>query len=877
MVHILRKTINVPPPSDYTHFSPSELFRYFFQVGHWTEDSFSDEFQNFTRGNLVSTVTINKWKNKDVIPKRYAGPLFKLIESMAEPENASKWVDAFETVWARYSAGRSKNKVRDRAPVSSEHIKAQHQRWISRLYTENRDGYPFSPADIYVPLQLSDSSQKILAPQDVADVIEHINETETTASHIDWILISGGPGSGKSMTALHMANQICGTNAFPIYIRGSRLSNVDIDVTDLEQSIEDVFSIKSFLQHFRASSSSTAILILDGLDEINGSRRGTPDKLNQLISDLKIEQAVCTNHNKKLKIIAFGRDAHIQFAQRQLNPDLSVHLELLSLDGSYHNNHMPLDVIPGEDLREIWWIKYLEATNNIADPTLPDFLTTEFDDFSQFGSDPLLSYLICHIALGDLTENRPKQLPHERVNELTYASNKNEIYQTIFERVALDVKPSLDPNRFLSVLQHIALAIWHIGDQRNVSLKSVYDSVQNPETKASFQALRFSGLSAQTSPSALITAFYYRLSKHDTASTESMIEFTHKSFSEYLTSTLIFDRFAQLISAIEQENEIETAIKNWVHLSRAGHHSPSLANFCQKEAAIRYETLANFDWDLALPIIQFHIHGHYFSDAGLCNLEDMRHSNSLLFFVWSCLNLERQKRTDTYFSLANTSQTFSVSDLKSLQPPNRFEFNSGSLVEPTLRGLTFLTPALSALKLKSADMSQLSFGLGHIQNLICERVSFAMTYWNHVKMTVSHFNQAVFQQAIFHQWRLADCHFSSCFFQGSRFEGAIFKNCHFTETFFSQCHFSDVEFIASTFDNVIFDRCVFTQSNFVDQINLEAPANVKFRHCTFLDMQKGLTGIPLDCFENTLPQTGNENNPYPPKNSRIQTGLETLI
>ena len=871
----MRKTINVPPPVNFTSFSPSELFRFFFQIGRWTEESFSDEFQVFTRGKLVSTVTINKWKNRDVIPTRYSGPFLKLIESLMEPALGEIWVTAFETVWALHSAGRTKDHDQTEPSTLSDSISFQHQKWINHLYTEKRTGEIFSTSDLYVPLQLSDARNENLGPQDVEDVIDLLIEAKNKTEEIGWVFISGGPGSGKSMTALHIANTLCEANVYPIYMRGSRLSNIDIDIVDPKQSIVDAFSAKSFLKHFRASSFDTACLILDGLDEVNRGSKGSTNTLGQLLSELKIEQTACAAHNKNLRVIVLGRDAHVQFASVQVASQNSRHFALMSLDGSFHGKSELNGLAQGQDLRSLWWEKFLSATDSFPDPSLPDFLSTEYDDFSEFGSDPLLAYLICNTALG--IDSQLTKLPHERVNELTYSSNKNEIYQTVIERLALSVRRILDPKHFLSVLQHMALAVWHNGNGRSASLRMVYDCIQDPETKASFQALSLSDTTAQSPPDILITAFYYNLSQEEQASKQSAIEFTHKTFSEYLVSTLIFDRFVCLISAYGEKNEFESALKDWIRLSYKGDHGPSLADFCQKEAASRFETLSHLNWDCVLTIIQDHIHGRYFEDSGLSSIRQTQHSNDLLFFIWSSLNLERQKRTGVHYSLSNQSQPFRSTDLKSFLRPNALSFESGSLTEPALRDMTFLTPALSAIHLTSADMSQLSFSLGHIENPICEDTSFAMTHWSHVKVTAANYIRSVFQQAIFHQWRVFETNFTNCFFQGSRFQGTIFSKCHFKDTFFSQCHFSDVEFVSSKLENTVFDRCVFTQCAFVHDKKTSPALGAQFRHCTFMNMDTALQNIPVENVQNSIPQYVSKDIASSLDSIRSRTGFDEII
>ena len=873
----MRKSIHVPPPDNFSSFSPSELFRFYFQIGRWTEDSFSDDLQVFTRGKLVSTVTISKWKNKNVIPTRYSGAFLSMIRSFSEPALAKEWMTAFETVWALQSAGRKQHKPQISASTFSDAVCRQHREWIAQLYLAKRPNSGFSPADIYVPLQLTNISTDDPAPQNVQDITDLVNEAGDGPSAARWIFISGGPGAGKSTTALHLAHSFCEGNVCPIYLRGSRLSNIHIDVIDPTQPIGDSFSAKSFLQNFRASSFKVACVILDGLDEINRGPQGSKNALHQFIAELKHEQTACAVHNKQLWVIALGREAHIQVSTNLIAEAGVRRFALRGLDGSTRSQSNPLNSVQGEDLRALWWDKFLAASDNESDPSLPHFLTTDYDDFAEFGTDPLLTFLICHAALEN-PDNRPaKTLPHERVNALTYATNKNEIYKAMVDRQARSVRHLLNTKRFLSVLQHMALAMWQTEDGRHASLKSVYDCVQDEETRTSFQVLGLFDSSAQTPPNMLITIFYYRLSQDNQKLQEAAVEFPHKSFGKYLVSTVLFDRFTALISAFSETAKFEDALSDWILVSKQGTHSPSLADFCQKEAAIRFDLLSGLDWDAALMIIRNHLHRANFDNTGISFMSEILHSGSTLMFIWSCLNLERQKRTGKHFPLPNNDLQFDVSDLKAIQRPNGLNFESGSLIEPTLRDLTFLSQTISALHLKSADMSQLSFSFGHIENLNCEDTSFAMTHWSHVKLTAASFARSLFQQAIFHHWRATDSCFTTCLFQGARFQGGNFTGCHIEETVFSQCHFSDVEFISSQFTNVVFDRCVFLECDFLQGKKTDRSLDAQFRHCTFMNMDTSLRNIPVENISSSITEFESEKAESQTGSPAIRVVLDDLL
>jgi len=819
----VRKPLSIPPPADYLTFSPSELFRFFFQIGRWTEDSFSADFQNYTRGKLISTVTINKWKNHDVIPTRYSGPIIKMIEDKFEPRAAQDWIAAFETVWATHAARPNKRSGLAKNTNLSDNICRQHSAWIKTRYYDMLPRESFSAADIYVPLQLIDRKRKTETLFEVEDILK-TNFVES--EDYDWIFICGGPGSGKSMAAIHLAHELTKTNVFPIYLRGSHLSEIDIDIKNTNQPVIDSFSIKSFLQHFRASSQNTACLILDGIDEISGGGTDSTSALKNILKDLSLEQNVCLAHDKRLYVVALGRQSHVGFASNIIAPQRAKYLDMLGLDGC--DPHSPEHTSLGQDLRSEWWHKYLAAIGRKPDPLLPDFLATDYDDYSEFGADPLLTYLICHLALGNAPESSSERLAHERVNALTYAKNKNEIYENIIKhihaRTSFQNGQSLQYSHFQSVLQHIALVNWHAGEHRAVSLKHVQDSLKDERTLRAFQALNL------TSPGMFITAFYYRIAHDDTAKDQAMLEFTHKSFSEYLISTLIFESFLQLITAFSAQEGLEAALINWERISHAGTHEPSLADFCQKEATLRYDDFSRLNWDSALTLIREQLIGMG-DKKGIEAISESQRSASLLFFLWSCLNIERHKRTGNLFKLIENSNGFTSFDLKRIQLPNALILKAGALTDPQLQHRRLLTPSLSALNLDNADLSQLSFSIGHMKAM----------------------------------------------FQAVKIQLSSFIDCRLKNITFSQCHFSDVDFISLDIEGVIFDRCTFTNCNFEITKNPADTNSITFRHSTFLEMQTNIEKMNHHIFEDCMFPNNDLNKEKRKKHDELDKNIGALL
>lgn len=833
----MQNKITIAPPPNFASFSPSELFRFFFQIGRWTEESFSDEFQSYTHGKIISTVTINNWKNKDVIPKRYSGQLLKMVETKVESQIAQDWVQAFETVWALHLAIKGTETPLEDKTSFSNSILRQHQKWIYQLYSGTASKYTFSKSEIYIPLELRDVKNKNHSPFSSEILPKYLSGDLSDQDKKNWILISGGPGAGKSMTALHLATSFENTDICSIYLRGNRLSNIDIDITDVKKPIVDSFSPKSFLKHFRASSYHKACLVLDGLNEIGGITQNAEFMMTRLLSDLLSEQAACAAHGKLLSIVAFGRDAHILHAARQLSSGCVQHYSLMPLDGCNRTISSDGERIMGRDLRPDWWRAYLTATKRILDPSLPDFLATQYDDLWEFASDPLLSFIICETALEDNYDGSSKQLPHEQVNHMTYSSNKNDIYKAIILRMAKSASHHLDAEPVIIVLKHLAVAAWHNEKNGSVSIQEAFNRIEDKNIQSYFKALNLSDTATQTPPEILITTFYYQVVQATETSKRGIIQFTHKTFAEYLVCTELFDSFTHLISSYHDKDEFEAAIKSWGELSCVGFRTTSLADFCQKEAASRYDSI-DMDWDVALIIIQEHIGNTAHQTSGLEAITIIQQASSMLFFIWSCLNSERQKRTQTSYLLSSEPHGFGVHHLKMIHGRNELDLKTELLLEPVLLDSTFLTFCLSGLKVEAGDMSQLSFSAGHIEHLLCERSNFAMSYWNHVKLSESNFAYSAFQHVKFRHWRVLKTVFNHCMFQGSSFQGGHFVDTHLNTTFFSQCHFSDIEFISCTFTKVIFDRCIFSECAFQNTKDESRTIDMEFRNCTFINMDK---------------------------------------
>lgn len=863
--------LRISPPERFEAFSPSELFRFFFQLGHWTEESFSSELQTHARGKTVSTVTISKWKNKNVIPTHYTAAIFKLIEDQFENQVATEWITAFETVWAFHAARQNSSSIAgetlSQERAASDKIREKHLSWIKSKYTDPILGETFSTAALYVPLQMWEEGHDAYVLYDPEDLKLYAKQEWETNTKIDWVFVSGGPGCGKSMTALHLAWSLSAPEVFPIYARVTQLSHVEISLSETSATLGDQVSLASYLKHFRSSSSKTCCLILDGLDEIGGTASQSMSKLKELISYLKAEQLTCASNGKTLKIIAFGRSATTSLLTTLLPTQQVKRLRMVGLDGQISQGQTDQVLSLGHDFREIWWHKYLAAKGLSTTIETPEFLSADYNDFLDFGTVPLLAYLLCRAAF-PIGEAAQQKLPgNEVIDKITFAENKNVIYERIIEQVGqghIWRTPSLKntplhKHNFRKLLQHIALADWQNGGQGPVPVDNIKNAMPCEQDRDNLRSLLLSSApSARGSRNTISTIFYYN---NHSGSEEDTLKFSHNSFSNYLIATLILDNFVSLIDAFTKEGDIQTAIAIWMKMSNAKFQDPNLADFCESEAKLRYDALTDLDWDAALKLLKAPIFRHWGNDAEPGNIKEeishLRFASMLIFLVWNCFNRERYRREGLKFQLTHSEESFSFSDLGQIHSPRFSSDTEEKRQGAAAENPNFLGHALASLNITAADMSHTALNTGHIHKTLFQDTSFRMNDWRYVRIQGSTFKTSNFQHASFFMSDISKSAYENCLFQWSRLDKVKFSHTHFSASHFLQCHLSEVDFRTCSFDNMIFDRCIFSTCHFgLDKRSKRGPI---FRHCTFLDMSDAVRNIPKvllkSCTHATEPNT----------------------
>ncbi len=350
-------------------------------------------------------------------------------------------------------------------------------------------------------------------------------------------IVCGGPGSGKSsftkMLAARLATSYATTGWRVLFVPLHRLQNLE---RSFDKALRGYVQAAELLPFDPLNESRDPLLvILDGLDELameDGTRGVEAAKLYvaKVIKSLK----AYNSQRARLKVLVSGRDLVVQGATQELRQanmgtDQSMlHVLPYVITSKDVPNAVDPDDLRGKDQRTVWWEHYGKATGRAA-TGMPEELDTE--GLFEMTRRPLLGYLVARL--------------HART-PLSQEESRVSIYEKLLAEVHRrdwdEGGPGhpLDKDSFFQVLEEVAVCVWHNG-AGIATLKDVEKRVcGNSQCVKALETIA-DGAKKQ-SLGTILLAFYFRHGLGDT----STIEFTHKTFWEYLTARSIVRTFRQM-------------------------------------------------------------------------------------------------------------------------------------------------------------------------------------------------------------------------------------------------------------------------------------------------------------------------------------------
>jgi hypothetical protein len=473
-------------------------------------------------------------------------------------------------------------------------------RWSERMFDET-----FGLDAVYIPLNgcypLPESDSSKSSKHLVVDAETHIwkwlFDQQVPKADFKTLVLRGGPGSGKSSLMKKVAKRLAEECDRPVYFVQLQWFRFEGGFeAGIKTVIQKVLYLSDEEDPFDKQAVGEAckpIFIFDGLDELSRSGPMGEATASDFIIKLK---STFGEYNQRagwdVRAIVTGRDFVIQKAAEPTHAAQGQVLELLPYfiakresrqlqvdeDWSRYAWHDPAQLLAA-DRRGEWWKRYQVAKGQSV-VGIPD--TIKKEEYQSLSTQPLLSYLLARAHTGKLLSDKT-------------AANINFVYEGLVDSLRTrewggkdgHKHTMLSKEKFFEILEEMAVTAWHHGDVRTTNLRRFEERCHH--LKKTYLITGFDDAN-QGSSTKLVIAMFAKGKDKDRDGND-LVEFTHKSFGEYLVARRIMRLAVEVVETYAGTNRKahELAMEEWLETCSQQEFTEYIWLFLEREVALEYK------------------------------------------------------------------------------------------------------------------------------------------------------------------------------------------------------------------------------------------------------------------------------------------------
>jgi len=615
---------------------------------------------------------------------------------------------------------------------------------------------------------------------------EYLNNwvlNEDTNSTIKFI--SGGPGSGKSSLVKKWAKSLIQEGNINVLIINLQWFNIK---GELLKSIDDYLSSLNHnmtlgFNPLKENDKNKLVIVFDGLDELTNQGEFAERIAAQFLGLLEREDSIRNQQGsiKRCFFLVTGRELTIQLNEEKIGTKYEI-CQVMPYLINEDNFNTPIENsdLLYIDQRNSWWKKYGKLKGKRY-RGVPSNIKSKLEELT---SQPFLNYLVAwNINDGGLDINK--------------IESNNTIYRNIIEQVLKRNYSKLDhpttsgikPQLFFKVLQEIAIAAWKGGDARIAQLKDIELRLKTANLKEYFEIFN---KEANQNTIKLLTTFYFR--QHSFIGGERKIEFTHKTFGEYLVSTALIDKILQALKSYTTEitslhESVDILFRQWFEITSNNQIDNSILTFINEELKTRYR---NLDISKLQELLTYAIH-QVLNNGISINVEGDNLNNHLNKV---CNAEEAILLTSVVFHKENQLRFKLESNYKGLfgdwlHRTNRQAGNHYRLINKNLSSLEFERQDLFIHNFYKSELSENVMGNTNFSRALFRKGFFRNNVFEGCQFIHADFEEAVFENVTFIDCTLRGANFRFVKFYNVKFEKCNLNRCDFTSTKINDVSFQD--------------------------------------------------------------------------------------